>query len=241
VSVFALAVDDAKLDTSPVVKAKRHKLENGRNRVLSFGEEDALRAALRQNYPEKEPEFDLALHLACRRSNLYGQHAGRRLPMEALQWSDVNLDFRIVTFKRSKSGKSYKVPINDTALAAFKKLRERSDGTGAVIRNPRPRKPSVAQSTGREVFSCRKWFETCVEKAGIEDFCYHDLRHTAATRLRAAGVTIEDIRYLLGHGAKSITERYAHPDIDLLRKAVANLDQTKIETDTAAVLHFKTA
>jgi integrase len=165
--------------------------------------------------------------------------------MEALQWSDVNLDFRIVTFRRLEVRQAYKVPINDTTLAAFKKLRERSDGTGAVIRNPRPQKPCAAQSKGREVFSCRKWFETCLEKTGIKDFCCHDLRHTAATQLRAAGVTIEDIRYLLGRGAKSITKRYAHPDIDLLRKAVAKLDRTKIEidtkTDTTAVLQFKSA
>jgi integrase len=90
-----------------------------------------------QSEPEG-PEFDLALHLGCRRSNMYGQHNAKRAPMEPLQWSEVNLDFRVVTFQRSKSGKSYRVPINDAALAAFKKLRERSDGAGAVIRKPRP-------------------------------------------------------------------------------------------------------
>jgi hypothetical protein len=41
-------------------------------------------------------------------------------------------------------------------------------------------------------------------------------------------VQIEDIRYLLGHGAKSITERYAHASLDVLREAVATLDR-KIE------------
>ena len=242
--IFALAVDDGKLDLNPVVKAKRHRLENGRIRALSVEEEEKLRAAIRDNYPEKEPEFDLALHLGCRRSNLYGQHASKRAPMEPLQWSDVNLDFRVVSFSRSKAGAPYRVPINDAALAAFKKLRERCDGTGPVMRRPRPQKRNAGRA-GREVFSCRKWFETCLEKSGIENFCYHDLRHTFATRLRAAGVSIEDIRYLLGHGAKSITERYAHPDLTTLRAAVAKLDRAKTETDTktdtSAVLQFRTA
>jgi integrase len=170
---------------------------------------------------------------------LYGIHAGKRTFMEALQWSDVSLDFRVVTFKRSKSGKGYQVPINATALAAFNKLAERcadpDNPQGPVIRKP----------SGIELLSCRKWFETCLAKAGIEGFCWHDLRHTAATRLRAAGVPIEDIRYLLGHGARSITERYAHLNMALLRQAVAKLDrsngETDTKTDTATVLQFRTA
>jgi len=163
--------------------------------------------------------------------------------MEPLQWKDVNLDFRRVTFVRSKSGKRYQVPINETALAAFKKLQERSDGTGSVIRKPRPKK---TLSDGRELFSSLRWFEACLVEAKIENFTWHDLRHVFGSRLRAAGVQIEDIRYLLGHGAKSITERYAHPNMDLLRAAVAKLDrkpqtQTDTKTDTGAVLQFKSA
>lgn len=154
--------------------------------------------------------------------------------MEPLQWSDVNLDFRVVTFKRSKSGKPYRVPINDTALSAFKLLGQRCDGTGAVIRKP----------SGRELFSSRRWFEGCVEEAKIGDFRWHDLRHTFASRLRAENVQIEDIRYLLGHGAKSVTERYAHVITDVLRQAVAKLDrkiETGTKTDTGTVLQFRTA
>jgi len=57
-------------------------------------------------------------------------------------------------------------------------------------------------------------------------------------------VQIEDIRYLLGHGAKSITERYAHASLDVLRAAVAKLDpkiETDTRTDTGAVLQFRAA
>jgi hypothetical protein len=200
-----------------------------------------IRAAIRKLYPHKEPDFDLALHLGCRRSNLYGQHNAKRAPMEPLQWSEVNLDVRGVTFQRSKSGKSYRVPINDTALAAFKKLHERGDGTGAVIRKPRPARTG---SEGRELFSSRKWFEKCLAEAEIKDLTWHDFRHTFGTRLRAARVQIEDIRYLLGHGAKSITERYAHANLDVLREAVATLDrktenQTGTKTGTPPVLRIR--
>ena len=107
---------------------------------------------------------------------------------------------------------------------------------GVVIRRP----------SGLELQSCRRWFENCLKEAKIEDFDWHDLQHTAASRLRAQNVHIEDIRYLLGHGAKSITERYAHPPMDLLRTVVAKLDrkpesQTDTKTDTGALVEFRPA
>jgi integrase len=160
--------------------------------------------------------------------------------MDPLDWTDVKLDFRVVTFLRSKSGKPYKVPIDDTALAAFKRLRDRcldpEHPVGAVIRKP----------SGIELQSSRRWFENCLMEAKIKNFHWHDLRHTFGTRLRAENVQIEDIRYLLGHGAKSITERYTHANIDVLRAAVMKLDrktetQTDTKIDTSTVLQFRTA
>ncbi len=151
---------------------KPYKLENERHPKLSLAQEDDLRAAIRKLHPDKEPEFDLALHLGCRRSNLYGQHNGKRKPMEPLQWNDVNLDFRIVTFVRSKNGKRYQVPINDTALAAFKKLRERCDDeTGPVMRKPRPRKTNAE---GSRLQSWRKWFENCLTEGKMEQREYEN-------------------------------------------------------------------
>lgn len=154
--------------------------------------------------------------------------------MEPLQWSDVNLDFRVVRFKRSKSGKPYRVPLNETAYNALKKLRERGDSTGAVIRKP----------SGIELQSSRRWFENCLAEAKIDDFSWHDFRHKAASRLRTQNAQIEDIRYLLGQGAKGITERYAHVSLDVLRAAMVKLDrktETGTKTDTAPVVEFPRA
>jgi integrase len=235
--IFSLAIKRGELTSNPAMAAERFKLENARTPELSYAEEDNLRSVILRKYPHKLPEFDLALHLGCRRSNLYGQHNAKRAPMAPLQWKDVNLDFRTVTFRRSKSGKAYQIPLNRSALCAFKELAKRSDGTGAVIRKP----------SGIELQSSRRWFENCLKEAKILDFHWHDFRHVFGSRLRAAGTQIEDIRYLLGHGAKSITERYAHPNMDVLRREVAKLDrtpnaaQTDLKTDIVPVLEFPTA
>lgn len=240
--IYKLASDTGDVGLNPVVKTKRYKNSdlNERVRELSLDEEERLRIAIRKLCPHKEPELDLALHLGCRRSNLYGQHNAKRTVMKPLQWDNVNLDFRVVTFTRSKSGKAYRVPINNVALVAFKKLLERGDGTGSVMRKTRPKKTG---KEGRELLSSRRWFENCLEEAQVFDFRWHDLRHTFASRLRAAHVQIEDIRYLLGHGSKSITERYAHANLDVLRQAVAKLDHnpTGTKTDTPPVLEFRSA
>jgi hypothetical protein len=63
--------------------------------------------------------------------------------------------------------------------------------------------------------------------------------NTFGSRLRAANVHFEDIAYLLGNGTRSITPRYAHPNLHVLRTAVATLDQKHTQTDTGTILQFK--
>ena len=72
----------------------------------------------------------------------------------------------------------------------------------------------------------------------------HDLRHTFATRLRRNKVPLEDIAALLGHDLKkhSMTARYAHADLDVLRQAVDTLvSSTGTKTDTGTIVEFPKA
>lgn len=66
---------------------------------------------------------------------------------------------------------------------------------------------------GRYVFdrrAARYAFEKACEKIGLQDFRWHDLRHTAATWLRQAGVPVEIVQRVLGHADIATTMRYAH-------------------------------
>ena len=56
----------------------------------------------------------------------------------------------------------------------------------------------------------RRWFEVCVKEANIENFTWHDPRHTFASRLVMAGVDIRSVQELLGHKSILMTMRYAH-------------------------------
>ncbi len=64
-----------------------------------------------------------------------------------------------------------------------------------------------------------------LERAEIQDFKIHDLRHTFASWLVMRGVPLIHIRDLLGHSSIKMTERYAHLCQDNLAAAVAILEK----------------
>lgn len=69
-------------------------------------------------------------------------------------------------------------------------------------------------------------FTPALRKAKIADFRWKDLRHTFASRLRMAGVDIQDIRDLLGHTSTRMTERYAHLAPGKLHDAIQRLNRS---------------
>jgi Phage integrase family len=78
-------------------------------------------------------------------------------------------------------------------------------------------------------------FERAVKEAEISDFHFYDLRHTVATRLRAANVHEYYIADLLGHSTtpgerrnSKVTRGYAHSVLKRLRDAVNSLEEGKL-------------
>ena len=71
----------------------------------------------------------------------------------------------------------------------------------------------------------RTMFEKAVKKADVEDFRFHGLRHTFATRLVQSGKDLYQVQSLLSHKTLSMTQRYAHHYPESLREAVRVLDK----------------
>ncbi len=53
-------------------------------------------------------------------------------------------------------------------------------------------------------------FAGALKRAGIRDFRFHDLRHTAASYLAMSGATLSEIAEILGHKTLAMVKRYAH-------------------------------
>jgi hypothetical protein len=68
-----------------------------------------------------------------------------------------------------------------------------------------------------------RWFQKSSEKAGIDNFHFHDLRHTLASRLAMDGVDLLSIARLLGHSKITQTEKYAHLAPSHVREAVERI------------------
>jgi integrase len=63
---------------------------------------------------------------------------------------------------------------------------------------------------GRKPFSFRPHWEAAVYAAGIENFRFHDLRHTTASYLAMNGATLIEIADVLGHKTLEMVKRYVH-------------------------------
>ena len=70
----------------------------------------------------------------------------------------------------------------------------------------------------------RRVFNPAVERAGIVNFHWHDLRHTFASRLAMLGVPLPTIKELMNHRSISQTMRYAHLSPGQQREAVQRLN-----------------
>ena len=69
----------------------------------------------------------------------------------------------------------------------------------------------------------------------MRDIRWHDLRHTFASNLIAAGVPILQVQQWLGHSTIQMTMRYAHLAPDTNNHMIAVLDEAPKERKIAAV------
>ena len=88
----------------------------------------------------------------------------------------------------------------------------------------RPKNPLVFPShTGNIYSDIRLSFKAACRQAGIEDFWFHDLRHTFASHLVMKGVDLTTVKELLGHKTLVMTLRYSHLSQGHKKKAVESV------------------
>jgi integrase len=141
---------------------------------------------------------------------IFALHTGmRRGEILNLQWTDADFTRRLVRVLKSKNGGKEAIPMSGTVYNILRGQNIR-DISGRVF-------PVSARCL-------RQGFEKACSRAGLDDFTFHDLRHTFATRLVQNGVDLYKVKELLGHKTIAMTVRYAHHYPESLRSSVEILD-----------------
>jgi integrase len=137
----------------------------------------------------------------------------RKGDLLGLRWSDVDLERRIVYFnERKKGGKRGEKVLSGDLVELLRGIGR--NGSDYVFTGPQ----------GEPLKDVKRAFKTALKKAGIEDFHFHDLRHTSASYLAMRSHNMKVVQEHLGHSSLAMTERYAHLADEYLRAEVEKLD-----------------
>lgn len=181
------------LDDTPMRKVTKGRESRGRVRFLSDDERLRLMKACKESRNVfLYPVVILALSTGMRQAEVMG-----------LTWDDVDLKKGRAILHETKNGERRAVSIASHALEVlteFSKLRRIDSKLLFPAKEIRTQKP----------MDLRTPWETAVKKAELEDFHFHDLRHTTASYLAMNGASLAEIAEVLGHKTLAMVKRYAH-------------------------------
>ncbi|TDR43825.1 site-specific recombinase XerD [Pseudomonas brenneri] len=221
--VFSRAVEWEYIDTHPLAKLKQLKVDSkGVIRYLAADETKRLRDALDARQDEmraeresanawrtdrhKEPmpsllELPFTDHL--KPMALVSLNTGmRRGELFDLKWSAVNFDTKTITVAgaTTKTSDTRHIPMNKETIGVLEAWKKQVSKSPYVF---------PGQGGGRFEDVKSAWLKL-LERAQIDGFRWHDMRHDFASRLVMAGVPLNTVRDLLGHADIKMTLRYAH-------------------------------
>lgn len=170
-----------------------------RTRFLS---RDEYRRLLKHSNPSLRPIVEIAIETGMRRGEIL-----------SLKLDQVDLERREIRLIVTKTKRPRVIPLSDRVVAVLAAIAsERSHGY--VFINPTTNKPYK---------SVKKAFSSACRRAGVENFRFHDLRHTFASWSVQGGADLYRLSRILGHANLQMTTRYAHLSTQDLHDLVRDL------------------
>lgn len=200
--MFSLAIANKLLCSNPVSDTASLRETNHKVRYLTKDEEERMFKVIDELYPYLRPIVMLALKTGMRKGEIF-----------KLKWENIDFNYKYIEILETKSGKSRKIPISKTVENI---LSGHNMDTEYVFVNPATNKPFT---------DIKHSFHTVLKKAEISNFRFHDLRHTAATRMSECGVPVPVIQDILGHSRIETTMRYTHTITKTKTTAIELLDK----------------
>lgn len=136
----------------------------------------------------------------------------------SLRWQEVDFSRRTIHVIQTKTAKNRVIPMNHKVPDLLQEQRRR-----LALKKHKSDLVFPSWKSGGRLTKLNSFKETCAEQ-GIENFHFHDLRHTFASRLAEANVNAFTIAELLGHKSLDMTKRYTHATDKRKREAVDTIN-----------------
>lgn len=205
------------------------KLE--RHEMATWGSTDVERFLSESMGSRYHLIFKLALYTGLRRGELLG-----------LRWSDLNLDRHELTVRQTLIDRNGKLEFGHPKSHRSRRPVEFTSALSAELREHRARQHTERLRAGSmwqhydlvfatplggpvQPSNLARAFRAITRAAGLPPIRFHDLRHTHATLLFAAGAHPKVVAERLGHGSITLTlDTYSHVMPGMQRDAVDRLD-----------------
>ncbi len=182
------------LERNPCERITKARENKGRVRFLSDVERTALLDACRKSENED-------LYLAVVLSLTTG---ARQAEIMTLRWGQVDFARQVITLHETKNGERRALAL---VGEAFTLLQERAKVRSLTDDRIFPPKPRAKKA---QCIDLNAPWVAARNAAGLKDFHWHDLRHTAASYLAMSGVSQVELAKVLGHRTLAMVARYSH-------------------------------
>ena len=208
--IFTKALEWEMIERSPFDKGKSllMKENNKRFRYLDQDEIDHLLENCINDYTRDITVT--VLNTGMRRQEVLG-----------LKWEQIRRD-GFIYLNKTKTDEARQIPINDDLGELFKDIRQRKQLRSEYV---------FCNDKGRPFNDIKTSFKASLRRAGIEDFRFHDLRHTFASHFVMRGGSLKELQEILGHKTMTMTMRYAHLSQEHKKKAVNLLNGLTASAD----------
>jgi integrase len=188
---FAIAIKEWEwIIENPIQKINKPRLPQGRIRFLDESEiKHLLNTCKESGSSYLFPIVVMALSTGMRKGEIL-----------SLRWNNIDLDKGAIILQKTKNGERRLIPLVGLALNLLKNM------------HAKQLSELIFPSTTNLNFpiDIRSAWEKTLKKALINDFKFHDLRHTAASYLAMNQVNLLEIGTFLGHKTVQMTKRYSH-------------------------------
>jgi len=150
---------------------------------------------------------ELAIHTGLRKTELLTRKWEDIVTVEGIKCFDV---------EDTKNGEPRLVPLSDRVIEVLNQI-PKTPNNEYIFASP--------VKEGEPIKEIKKAFKKALRKAGIEDFRFHDLRHTFASHYQMTTNDEQSLRELLGHKTANMTKRYAHLSLKHIKDGIDALNE----------------